>query len=142
MLTYHKAVLAAVLEQPPTKPTFVKDFPWRLRLDALRRYRDALARWQKIGEALGGQHVQYLPIHNTPSSMRGMHGAGTLRKPLPDHTIVHTRPNHATRRANGELGQARRDEIERQQEDIAAARLAIESGTWGQHQTETFLEAA
>ena len=134
-LTHHKAVLAAVLEQPPQKPTFPRDFPWRFRLDALRAYRAQLERWRRIGDALEGAHVPFREVVNTPSPMRGMHGAGTLYAPLPDTAIVHTRPNHSARRRMGEIGQRRQDEIERQHEDIAAARRAIERGTWGKPQT-------
>jgi hypothetical protein len=145
-LSYWKAVLAAVLEQPPQKPQFIKGTPWHERLDALRLFRRQQERWRRIGKALDGQHVPFREVHNTPSPMRGMHGGGTLRKPIDaritDCNIVHTRPNHAWRRAHGQKGPQRQDEIERQQEDIRAARLAIESGTWGQHQAEHLLEAA
>jgi len=148
-LTHFKAVLAAVLELPPTKPTFHKSTPWRDRVSDLRRYCAALVRWKRIGKALDGQHVPYREVRNAPSTMRGMPGMGTLRAPsistggrITDCAIVHTRPNHAARRRAGELGPQRTAEIERRQDDIRQARLAVANGTWGQHQAEHFLEAA
>lgn len=114
-LNFRKARIAAVLEQPPELPN-TERMDLRTAAQALERYHRARDRWQRIGKVLDGAHLPYREITNSPSSIRGMHGSGTLHKPfdarITDCSIVHTRPNHAQRRAAGRKGPWRQDELE------------------------------
>lgn len=111
-LTFTKARIAAVLELPPSKPSFSGPAVSRSeKLRALLAFREEQKRWRRIGDVLtqANAHMTFRTIDNGPAAPGQKHGTGTLQTPkgaavigrVTDCTIVHTAPNRAQRRAAG-----------------------------------------